>query len=275
MNRPRGFTLVELLIATTLMALLVVGALTAYAQATATFHSADIEQRLHERAQYVFATLEPDLQMAGYFGGGAPPAVQSAASIPASALACGAGLITRLDRAVDIDSAYTHLCPPQGRGAVSGAHIVTIRRVATQPSDAASGRLQWLNSLVLPAPGQLIWNGALPSGVTLDAPRTQLSNLVVRSYYVARAADGDPLTPALRVKSLTSIAGNPAFLDTEVMPGVEDLQVELLPSDAEPRSALVTLRVRADSADARTGEPLRRLSITRHFALRNAAPHQS
>ena len=45
------------------------------------------------------------------------------------------------------------------------------------------------------------------------------------------------------------ITGAPAFIDTEVMPGVESLQVELLPPTA-PRSVRVSLRVRADAADA-------------------------
>jgi hypothetical protein len=87
---------------------------------------------------------------------------------------------------------------------------------------------------------------------------------------VARSADEDPDTPALRVKSLTSISGHPAFVDTEVMPGIDDLQIELLPDVSSPQLAIVTLGVRTDTADQRTGETPRRLTVTRHFRLRNA-----
>ena len=48
----------------------------------------------------------------------------------------------------------------------------------------------------------------------------------MRSYYVSRDSVGNAGLPALRVKSLTSVGGAPQFVDTEVMPAVEDLQVQ-------------------------------------------------
>jgi Tfp pilus assembly protein PilE len=262
-------TLVELLISTTLMALLTAGALTAYAHARAAYHTSSVEQRLHERAQYAFATLELDVQTAGYFGAGAAPQAQAATTLPASAMACGVNLVSRLDRAIESSPRYLLTCPAQGRGAVDAAQMLTVRRASTQLANPSPGRGQWLNSLVQPARA-IVWDGVLPNGIALDPPRTELRNLIVRSYYIARASDGDPLTPALRVKTLSAVTGNPTFIDTEVMPGVDNLQVELLPSATAPGTVRITLGVRADANDARAGEPLRRLSITRTFALRNA-----
>jgi hypothetical protein len=72
------------------------------------------------------------------------------------------------------------------------------------------------------------------------------------------------------MKSLTSIAGTPAFIDTEVMNGIEDLQVELLPSPAAARYAHLRLRVRADPEGVQPSATPRTIEVERHFALRNA-----
>ena len=207
---------------------------------------ARVEQILHERAQYVFATLEPELQMAGYFGLSPPPAPLAADVIPVAA--------QQLRRCAD---------PAAGPAGRSGAGLRTALRRArwrrAERLDAAhhpprlgttgcrrAGRAQWLGSTTA---GQLVWNdtggAATPAG-------TERRDLLLRVYYVARAADGDAATPALRVKSLSSIAGVPAFIDTEVMPGVEALQAELLPAADAPRSVRITLTVRADQAELHT-----------------------
>jgi hypothetical protein len=159
--------------------------------------------------------------------------------------------------------AYELPCTARGNGALSGSAQLTVRRVSAQVADAVPGRAQWLGS---PIAGQLVWNDV--PGTSTPAG-TERRDLLVRVYYVARAADGDAATPALRVKNLSSIAGAPAFIDTEVMPGVETLQAELLPSPAAPRSLRLTLTVRADQADLHN-QALRRLTITRQFTLRNA-----
>ena len=54
----------------------------------------------------------------------------------------------------------------------------------------------------------------------------EIHDLNVRVYYVAQSSVDHARYPALRVKSLTSVAGEPAFTDAEIVPGVEDLQIE-------------------------------------------------
>ena len=260
----RGFTLVELLVAMLLFVVLGAGGFAAWARGNAAWREASLEQVLHERAQYVFATLEPELQMAGYFGQSPPSAPLAAGSIPLAAQDCGLELIQRLDQPVAVAASYVLPCAARGGGAMTASQQLTIRRASAQLVTAATGRAQWLSSATA---GDLVWNEASAA----PAPAaTERRDLLLRIYYVARAADGDASTPALRMKSLTSVAGQPTFVDTEVMPGVETLQALLLPDAQAPRTVRLTLTVRTDQADARRGQ-VRRITITREFALRNAA----
>ena len=140
--------------------------------------------------------------------------------------------------------------------------------------------------------------------------RVRIRDLEVRSYYIAADSVGRRGWPALRVKSLTESRGAAQFRDEEVMPGVEDLQVEFAvasvqsgetvvryvpPGSVDPRAGRVIavrfwLRIRADITeqnyrDDRTlryanvafapsaGEARqRRLLVERTVALRNARP---
>ncbi|MFO1502190.1 MAG: prepilin-type N-terminal cleavage/methylation domain-containing protein [Steroidobacteraceae bacterium] len=266
MRADGGFTLVELLVAMTLVATLTAGGLAAYARANATWHSQAADQRRHERAQYVFGTLEPDLQMAGYFGPARPAAPLPAAALPAAVRACGIDAIAPLHRAVERFAAPPPACVSPA-SVLAGSDALLIRRASAQVAAPHAGRAQWLTAGETPPAGALLWDGQIPPA----APGAELRDLVVRIYYVARSADGDSGSPALRVKTLSEVAGAPAFIDTEVMPGVESLQVELLPPTA-PRSVRVSLRVRADAADTAAQDARRTLSLTRHFTLRNALP---
>jgi hypothetical protein len=60
---------------------------------------------------------------------------------------------------------------------------------------------------------------------TLDDDH-HIHNFVVRAYYVSRDSVGQHDFPALRVKTLKRAGANGWFVDDEVMPGVEDLQVQ-------------------------------------------------
>jgi hypothetical protein len=261
-----GLTLVELLVAMTLVATMTAGGLVAYARANATWRAQAADQRRLERAQYVFGTLEPDLQMAGYFAAARPDSPLPEAAIPPSVRHCGAALIARIDRAVERLATLPARCVASAM-LLAGSDVLVVRRVSAHASAARAGRAQWITTLDPQPRGELAWNGQLPPG--MQDP--ELRELVVRIYYVARSADGDAGTPALRVKTLTEIAGAPAFVDTEVMPGVESLRMELLPPDT-PQSVRLTLRVRADAADVDLPDARRALSLTRQFTLRNAPP---
>jgi hypothetical protein len=162
---------------------------------------------------------------------------------------CGETTVLPLRPALSVIDGWTLPCAAQGRGALAASDVLILRRASTRIAATPDGALR----------------------LRSDVAGSESRELRVRIYYVARSADGDPATPALRVKSLTAISGEPAFVDTEVMPGVEHLQIELLPRSAAPDSALVRLRVRSDAADGRPGNPPRVLSLERLFHLRNAS----
>jgi hypothetical protein len=269
MKRCRGLSLTELMVATTLLATATAGGLGALSRAQAARRDAATLQQLHERAQYAFATLEPELQMAGYFATGAPPVALDEDGIPEPARRCGGELVRRLDLPVQVMAGWELPCEARGGGALPATSVLVTRRVSARLAESpVNGRGQWLSTTGDAGPGQLFWQGEAQWSPIDAAGGRELRELLVHVFYVARSADGDAALPALRVKSLTSIAGTPAFIDTEVMNGVEDLQVELLPSPSAARALRVRLRVRADPA-LRAGPP-RTLDVTRHFTLRNA-----
>ncbi len=266
----RGISLVELLVATTLLAVVTGGALSALSTAQRGRRDAAVVQQVHERAQYAMATLEPEMQMAGYFAIDAPAIAVPATDIPLAAQRCGADLVARLDIAIEVREAWNLPCTAGGGGAIAGTDVLLLRRVSVRPSlSLETGRAQWLADADRSA-GRLYWQGDAPWDERAGTGSEPLRDLVVRMFYVARQSDGEPSLPAMRSRILTSIAGTPAFIDTEVMNGIEDLQVELLPSPSAPRVARVQMRVRADAGRMQPVAAPAPVTVTRDFALRNA-----
>jgi hypothetical protein len=217
----------------------------------------------------VLATLEPELQMAGFFGPGTLPDTPAPTAWPSGARTCGLALLWPMRPAIEVrEGAWAFACSAQGGGARTGADMLLVRRAAATEGHVSPGALQLASHPLGPELAALLGAGNVPPAA--PQPGEQRRELIVRLYYIARRADGDARTPALRVKSLSAVAGTPAFIDTEVMPGVENLQIELLPSPAAPRSARVHVRIVADAADQRPHMPRAALEVTRHFTLRNA-----
>jgi prepilin-type N-terminal cleavage/methylation domain-containing protein len=267
--RARGFTLIELLVALGIASIAIAGALAALSQVYASWHATQTQMRLHERALYVLATLEPEIQMAGFFGSGPAPAWTPGDELPASLMSCGT-LLPRVESGIDAPSgAWPLNCAAQAGGATTNGTVLVIRRVAANAAAPEPGRLQLLDSESMPALRQWRWDGNPPASAGIATDVTW-KNLLLRAYYVAQQSDGDLRTPALRVKSLTAVAGRPTFVDTEVMPGVTQLSIELLPDSIHPSSAHLTLVVQVDAAESRHGQAPARLTLTREFALRNA-----
>jgi prepilin-type N-terminal cleavage/methylation domain-containing protein len=269
-SRWKGFSLTELMVATALFASATAGAVTAISRSHAIRRDAGSSQQLHERAQYVLATLEPELQMAGYFGDGPAPAALATEQVPEAARRCGAGIVSRLDLPLQSLPGWNLPCDARGGGAMAGSDVLIVRRLSARTAARAeAGRAQWLADGARPEVARLYWNGEAPLNPA-PAAGAPLRELLVRIYYVAHAADGDASMPALRVKSLTSIAGVPGFIDTEVMNGIEQLRVELLPSATAPRAVRVQLRVRAEGARRGAAQVPESLEVSRLHVLRNA-----
>jgi prepilin-type N-terminal cleavage/methylation domain-containing protein len=322
-----GFSLTELMVALLIGSLVLVALLQFLASAGSALHTRDAVGEMQERARYALAALEPDLQMAGYYGltnrgsdftyltGGnvaaalpAPALLQSApplGALGAAAHNCGDNFAVDLSRPIEAANNRFQLgrnrragCDAQG-GARIGADTLTVRRANAALAEPDAGRVQLLVDRLDDRRRCLLADALLPPGFMRSEGLRELHDLEVRSYYIANDSVGQPGTPAMRVKSLTRVAGRASFVDTEVMPGIEDLQVQLLtaagyvepdalPPGANVRALRLWLLVRASEPEAGYRDPrdyryanrttpladderrFRRLLVTRTIALRNA-----
>ena len=68
-RRPiAGLSLVELLVALAIGSVLIVGAVTVYSNSRSTYAVNESIARLQERGRYVMSVVEPDIELAGYYG---------------------------------------------------------------------------------------------------------------------------------------------------------------------------------------------------------------
>ena len=286
-RRWHGYTLIELMVALSVGGLAMTGMLQAYALGRAGYEQVQSTARLHEQALYVFSALEADLQMAGYYGLVSAADAPDTTAVSDRAAGCGQGLAQQLAQAVSLsDGSYPLRCSADGGGWLPGSDVLTVRRASASPSRADAGRLQLLTQVPGDGPSRLIANGLVPADCSSAGGRCELRDLLVHIYYVARYADGSSVNdrlPALRLKSLTRVAGTATFVDTEVLPGIQDLQLQAgfttgnsatlryvaagqLPADAKLHA--VRLSITLVAARAHSGKQPR-LTLTRTFALRN------
>ncbi len=260
--KQRGLSLIELMVALTIGSLLIVGAVTVYSNSRSTFAVNETVARLQDEARFALTLLEPDIELAGYFGftnapdtlqlvrGADPDTVLASATalrqrplpplgptpVPAPGLAasahdCGVNFAVDVLSPVEgsngefaLGPAARDPCDPFGDGAVDGADTLTIRRASSAPVAVRAGRVQIMASRLRSRTSQLIFaDGTAPTAVDDDH---QVHDLVVRTYYLSRDSDERSGVPSLRVKALAAAGGQPVFVDSEVLSGVEDLQVQ-------------------------------------------------
>lgn len=270
-----GFTLVELLIALVVGSFVVIAGLQAYAQGREIYRVNERIARLQEQGRVALSVIEPDIEMAGFYGfthssdvvrlvsggvasvtaanvselrqfprtaGGAMPVAVTA--LPAGSHTCGVNFAVDLSMPVQGSNNAFALgrtptgCEPYQRRARSGADTLTLRRVATEPSSAEANRLQlYASRHASQTAAPLFADGSPPGPVDADH---RVHNVVVRSYYLAADSVGQRDYPALRVKSLTRSGSSLSFDEDEVMAGIEDLQVQFgvaAPGEANGRVA--------------------------------------
>ena len=246
-RQQRGLTMVELLVGLAISSFIIVGTIFVYSQSRTTYALNDTQARLQEYGRYSLGILEPDLQLAGYYGfsnnpsdlrysyNGSEYAIsqleQSDTTVlvdkPDAIHACGNNYVIDLLASVqgtnnkyDVD---TGDCAASG-GYQDGTDTLTIRRASTAKTVASAGRIQlYINALK--RSNQYVFNSSTAPGVT-DATR-EIRDLIVRKYYVSQSSDGRVGVPSLRRKFLTVVGGAPAIGDEEILPGVEDMQIEI------------------------------------------------
>ena len=233
-----GMTLIELTVAMAIGAFLTIGALTVFTQGQSAYRANESIARLQERARLALPPLETDLRMAGYFGlttrssdiaNRASPARPTPPNL-AVGNDCANNWSIHLDAAVaGTNNGFAWAgCAPY-RQAQPGADTLVVRRASagsTPPDDLSRGML-YVNTARFGAGYIFVGGAALPHFPASAVSRSY--QLTVRGYYVSQHSSldmpGNPV-PSLRVKTLTGGSLGPRITDREVMPGVEDLQVQ-------------------------------------------------
>lgn len=247
-RRQQGMSLVELMVAMAIGLFLLAGAITVFGKTRDLYRTNDAAARLQETARYAMSTIEADLRMANYWGlmsradliENGPglnlasiPDVDPAYTLPAdlSAFAatinsCGAMWAVKLPAYVEAnDDAYGFTCAEFGTYA-GGSDQLVVRRASTQviPAGALAASNNQIKLQTSRVQGTLFSGSALPAGYA--PPLSETRALVAHGYYVDQASEQDPGTPSLRRKQLDFVGGAPAITDLEIVPGVEDLQIE-------------------------------------------------
>jgi type IV pilus assembly protein PilW len=243
-NYSRGLSLIELMVALVIGSILIIGAVNVYVQSRKTYSVNETVARLQENARYALSMIEPDLRLANHWGLTGDPLMISGTvgSAPlggaelGNAGACGAGFAIDLRRAVDgandINEGNWPLAggPPcnAAQGVRDGTDLVVVRRADTQPVVASDQRLQVFTTRA-GAASRVFRSNTPPAPITNDptfGPSAEIHDLIVRAYYIADDAVAQPGVPTLRRLDLQGGAGGPAFDDEEIMPGIENMQVQ-------------------------------------------------
>jgi type IV pilus assembly protein PilW len=239
--RSAGLSLIELLVAVTIGVVLIFGAAQVYVDSSKTYAINESTARLQETTRYAISVLEPDIRMANYWGlvnsanlvaGNAPQHnPDGTAATPSSlggtaATTCGPNFGLDLQTYIEgTNNSYTATCTPFGT-AMPNADTITIRRASTvlDNAQAATGPLRICSTRT---------SGLLVTDSTSDictevAVDSQINDLIVNMYYVDQTSSQAGV-PSLRRWHLIPpdpLHATPDFQDQEIVPGVEDLQIQ-------------------------------------------------
>jgi type IV pilus assembly protein PilW len=221
-------TLIELMVALAIGAFLMIGAITVFIQSRTTFRLTESVSRLQENGRFAVDALEPDIRSAGFWGLTARSSKIANRATPTDpngigADNCGVNWLINLAAAVQVSNgAYGLGCAIVTGAAQANSDTIVVRRVA---EDVAGLPLVANRMYVQSARFQdarLFNNAALPAGfVAGDGSETHA--LVVNGYFVSRASSLGATIPSLRRRTLL---GDGTIQEQEVLPGVEDLQVQ-------------------------------------------------
>ena len=234
--RAGGVTLIELMVALSINSFLMIGAVTVLMHSRTAFRVTESVSRLQENARFALDALEPDIRLAGYFGltsranrvqGRATPQ----APIPAGFSVgndCGANWTINVAEEVGgTNNGYDWTCPAFRSAAQPAADTFVLRRVSEAPDapPVKSGTLYVQSARFQDS--RLFVGPAAPAGYRPTTSQTH--RYIVNGYYVSAHSSLDTAgnnVPSLRVKTLIGGARGPRLVDQEVLPGVEDFQVQ-------------------------------------------------
>lgn len=232
----RGLTLIEFMVALTIGSFLMIGAVTMLTQSRTAYRVMESISRLQENARFALDALKPDIRMASYFGLTSRSNKIQGRATPQEPIPrgfnvvndCGANWVINVaDEVNGTNNRYGWTCPPFGRSAQPAADTVVVRRVSEAPNaPPLQGGTLYVQSARF-EDSQLFVGPFIPAGYLPATSQTH--RLIVHGYYVSAHSSLDTPgndVPSLRVKTLVGGARGPRIVDREVLPGVEDLQVQ-------------------------------------------------
>ncbi len=216
-------TLVELMVAMLIGTFLIGGAITVYLQSQANYRTADSVARLQENMRFALDMLEADLRLAGYWGyagqitgdvgaAGIVISCAGASTTQATDLAFG-NLATPVEARDD-----NYGLPCTGTAPRNNSDVLLLRHASARTTAPDVGQVQIISN---PSAGLLFDNGVEP-GLALP---TETRDVIINAYYVGMSSF-DPNLPALRRLSLVDGGTQGQLQDEEVIPGIENLQVQ-------------------------------------------------
>ncbi len=232
----RGFTMIELMIGLAIGAVILVGTVLVFQQSRASFVVTEAIARLQENARFALDILEPDIRHASYWGlsnhaefidarRGTP------AQLPALAGDCGDRWYIDLDNTLPgingtsviggINATNTPMlaCIPDANYQPE-TDILVVRHASEQSVLPQAGRVQIQSD---PLNGILFTGAAIPGGFAAP-PASESFDLISHGYYVS--PDSSALGPGIPSLRRVTLISGPAVEDQEIIPGVEDLQLQ-------------------------------------------------
>lgn len=237
-RHQRGVSLVELLVSSAIGIFLTGGALLVYIESRESIQVSTALARLMENGRFALGVLEPDVRAANFWGMHDYAAVIEGRATDANPLNVAIAGDCAEDFSIDVETPLAGsnggVVPP-GWNCLADeevqplSDILVVRHAAEEAVDAADiepGRLYVRSDEV---PRGALFQNAEPTGFS---PFAENHALVTHVYYVRpwSFTDGGgerDTVPALRRKRLTTAGGGPQLMDEEIIPGVEDLQVQL------------------------------------------------
>ena len=226
-----GVTVLELLVAVVIGAVLIFGATQVYVDSRNNYTVNESVARLQETARYAMSVLEPDIQMSNYWGlvyGAEGIQGQANQSAGASSLGgttvqnCGNNYAQDLQTNIQgTNDSYSLGCQAANNNPMPNADTITIRRTTVAKSDTTGTPSGPLRVCSTRSAGVL-----LTDSTTCSLAGGEFHDVIVDAYYVDKDSDQQTGLPSLRRKYLRYLGGTLDFSDAEITPGIEDMQVQ-------------------------------------------------
>ena len=269
-----AFTLIEVMIALLISAIVIAGGLQLFAVFRSALQSVENQARLEENAAYALRLLTDDIRRAGFWG---KHADGTRIHIPATlSIHCQGNNVQQWAAQphlpiVATNASYPLPCSP-ARQAAPGSDTLTLRYAGATATTPRTGRIQLQ---VNTETGRLFNNGNPP----LPAESSATHDFHLRAWYIDADADTEN-QPALRRYTLVD---NGLMQNQEILPGVNQLLVSLgidrdgdnildgfITADAGNTFPVLAVRIelQLQSAVKKTDSP-RSIRVARTIALPN------